>query len=382
MPVEQTDHQYSRRTFIQTATTAAAATLLTQRVVNAASPDENILCGVIGVGGRGTQVMEAAYQVPGVRVAALCDIRPARLHAAAKKISPDQPELFEDYRHLLEMKELDAVFVETPCYLHKEMAIAVMDSGKHCYSEKPMAITLRDVNAVYAKAKDAKTIYQIGTQLRYASPWKTSIEEIHNKRIGRPIMIRAHRHNMYDLPHDRPWFFDRKLSGDVILEQAVHEFDLFNQIFRDIPRRASGFGGQSMRFEPPGRNIRDHFSLSLDYGDNKEVGYTHSWLACPSVPCDGRRELIYGPLGQLDMEEGKIYLRDAKEGEPPLLVSPEPSGDSTMLAVTDFFRCIREGDQPLAGYEDARNAALVGLLGRKVLDEGRTVSMDELLAEG
>jgi predicted dehydrogenase len=94
--------------------------------------------------------------------------------------------------------------------------------------------------------KSSKGIYQVGTQLPYANPWKAAIAAVHAGEIGKPIFIRAHRHNTGDLAHDHEWYFKRSMSGDTICEQAVHEFDIFNRIFQGIPERAAGFGGQAL----------------------------------------------------------------------------------------------------------------------------------------
>ena len=83
--------------------------------------------------------------------------------------------------------------------------------------------------------------------------------------------------------------------------------------------------------------------------------------------------------GAMELNSGKIFMVD---GDKPQKVSEEPKGDSTQLAVDDFFRCIREGDKPIANSEAGRKAALVGLLGRTAIYEGRVVTMKEILAQG
>ena len=373
--------RYSRRQVLGTGVGVAASVLAGPAVLRAAEPapqiKDDIRCGMIGTGGRGGGVLKAIHKSPGVRVTALCDIHAGRLNKAAAKVEQDKPKLFDDYHKLIDYPEVDAIFVETPCYLHAEMVVAVLESGRHCYGEKPMALTVRDLNEIVRVAKASRRVHQVGTQLRYASPWKPALEAIQKGILGKPIQIHGRRLNAGDMPHDRPWFFNRDLSGDVILEQAVHEFDLFNAAFQDIPERAAGFGGQAVRFEPKGRNIMDHFSLTLDYGKNKEVGYNHSWIA-PSG-ADGWRFVVYGEKGALELNSGKIFMVD---GDKPQKVSEEPKGDSTQLAVDDFFRCIREGDKPIADSEAGRKAALVGLLGRTAIYEGRVVTMKEILAQG
>ena len=342
------------------------------------APGEDIRCGIIGVGGRGSGVLEAINNAPGVRVTAICDIDEAKTKAAAAKVAADKPQLFSDYKELLKFDQLDTVFVETPCYLHADMVVDVVKSGRHCYGEKPMALSVADVDRVVRVVEASKKVYQVGTQLPYAAPWFGAIKAVNEGAIGKPIYIRAHRMNGGDLPHNIPWFFDRKKCGDIILEQAVHEFDIFNALLQDIPERACGFGGQAMLFEPAGRNIRDHYGVVYDYGKNRKVSYSHVYISVPNVPCDGRSEYVYGTGGVVDVEYGMIYPREGK----PRKVEQEPQGDSTLLAVNHFFDCVRTGRRPLTDVTRGRNGALVGLLGLKALDTGRTVTMKELLSQG
>ncbi len=292
----------SRRQFLRTGVGAATAALCGTGVspvflrAQQGRPAKTIRCGMIGVGGRGSGVLAAIHKSPGVRVTALCDIDNGRLQAAAKTVEENKPRLFGDYRKMLDHRELDAVFVETPCYLHKEMIVAVLASGRHCYAEKPMALTVPDLDAVVRATAHNRMVFQIGTQLRYASPWKPAIAAIHSGVIGKPILIRAHRHYAGDVPHDHTWVFFRKQSGDPICEQAVHEFDIFNAVFQATPVRASGFGGQALLFEPRGRDIMDHYTLSLDYGMSRLVAYSHSWISSPEVPrTAGRKSCMARP---------------------------------------------------------------------------------------
>lgn len=358
--------------------TAGAATGPAVGTAPAATKDD-LRCGIIGVGGRGSGLLKAIDKAPGVRVTAVCDIDEKRLAAAAGLVQADRPKTFKDYRELVAFRELDAVFVATPIYLHAEMTLAVLRSGRSCYCEKPMALTVKDLNEIVAASKSARGIYQVGTQLRYAAPWQPSVKLILSGELGNPILVRAHRHNVGDMPHDSTWYFQRKYSGDTIVEQAVHELDLVNWIFGGVPVRAAGFGGQALLTRPEPRDIMDHYTLSMDYGRNKKLAYSHSWISSPKIPADGRQEIVYCEQGAVDVEHGMVYPKNFAE---PYKVDAEPKGDSTQLAVDDFFSCIREGRRPLADAQAGRNGVLTALLGRTAIDEGRVVTMEELLRQG
>lgn len=368
----------SRRRFLNQGAATTSAVMLAPSVLRAVAGGDDIRCGMIGTGGRGLGVLGSIHRSPGVRVTALCDIHAGRLNQAAGMVAEDRPRLFSDYRRLIDFKELDAIFVETPCYLHAEMVLPVLASGRHCYAEKPMALTVRDCDVMLEAAKRAKGIYQIGTQLRYASPWQPGIELIQSGKLGKPIFVRGQRHGVGDYPSIRRWFFFRKFSGDTMVEQAVHEFDLFNWALGGVPLRASAFGALGLHDAPEGRDTIDHYTLSMDYGEKGQVSYSHGWISAPKMPHEGWEQLIYCEKGAIHLETGKVYPREGEAYD----VSDKREGDWNDLAVNDFFRCIREKDQPLANAESGRNATLVSLLARKAIDEGRVVTWKELLSEG
>lgn len=368
---------YSRRQILGTGAGLAATVLAGPRVLRAADQTkDDVRCAMVGTGGRGTGVLKAIHKSPGIRVTALCDINRDHLNEAASVVEGDKPKLFEDYRKLVDHPEIDAVFIETPPHLHAEMVLAVLESGRHCYGEKPMAMNVPDLDAIVRAVKASKLVHQVGTQLRYASPWRLALDGIRDGLIGKPIQIHGRRLNAGDMPHGSLWYFKRELSGDVILEQAVHEFDLFNAAFGTIPERAAGFGGQAVLFEPKGRNIMDHFSVTLDYGPNKEAGYNHSWIAPKGA--SGWRFVVYGEKGSVELNNGRVFFRDSDRREQ---LEEESRADATQNAVDDFFRCIRESDKPAASTEAGRAAALVALMGRTAIYERRLVTLKEILAK-
>lgn len=376
----------SRRQVLGKGLGAASAVLLgavrvrAQDTKPSAILKDDLRCGMIGVGGRGSGLLQAVDKSPGVRVTALCDTNAERLRAAADKVKDDKPRLFDDYRKLIASNEVDAVVIATPVYLHAEMAVATLAAGPHLYCEKPMGMTVKDCKDVLKATKTAKGLYQVGTQLRYAHPWQSSIKLILSGEVGRPIFIRAHRHNVGDLPHDRQWLFEKKHCGDTIVEQAVHEIDLFNWIFGGPPVRASGFGQQSLRFEPKGRDIMDNYALSFDYGKDKKVSYSHSWISAPKIPMDGRQEIVYCEEAAVDVENAMVYPRNY--GDPYKVTPAEPAGDCTQLAIDDFFKCIREKRKPLSDAQAGFNGAMAGILGRESMEAGRVITMEELLKQG
>ncbi len=229
----------NRRHFLVGSMAASAA--------RAGAAEEEVGAGFIGTGNRGSYLLRTVLDEPGAKVVAVCDIKPDRLDKAATMAVRDKPATFADYRRLLERKDVQAVFIASPCDLHVEMAIAALKAGKHVYCEKPLGITPESIAEFLRVARSAKTVFQIGQQMRSEARLKQVIAKIHEGVQGKVIMVKAQRHAGDDLDHDGPsadWFFNAKRSGDVIVEMVVHNLDVCNWAIGSLPERAPVSAGR------------------------------------------------------------------------------------------------------------------------------------------
>src|SRR5438876_5150322 len=184
----------NRRMFV-----LGAATMAARRT---AWPQSTLGVGMIGTGNRGSFVLQGVVEQPGVKVNALCDLKPDRLDRGATLAARDKPATLKDYRELLARKDIDAVFIATPCDLHVEMAIAALKAGKHVYCEKPAGITPESIQRLVDAARAGDRVFQIGQQMRSLQRLRRAIEKVQEGAIGEVIMIKAQRHAAADLPHD------------------------------------------------------------------------------------------------------------------------------------------------------------------------------------
>jgi len=124
----------TRRTFTTTAASALALTAVSAARVYGAN--DKIRLGFIGVGNRGSQLLDAFVQLPDIQVAAVCDIFKPYLDRADKRFA-GKATTYTDFRKLIESKEIDAVVVATPDHWHALQTIAACRAGKDVYCEKP-----------------------------------------------------------------------------------------------------------------------------------------------------------------------------------------------------------------------------------------------------
>jgi myo-inositol 2-dehydrogenase/D-chiro-inositol 1-dehydrogenase len=337
--------------------------------------------GMIGTGNRGSYLLKGVLAQTGVKVVALCDLKPDRLDAAATSAARDKPVTFTDYRRLLENKNVNAVFIATPCDLHVEMAIAALQAGKHVYCEKPVGITPESIGRLVKVAKAARTVFQVGQQRRSEVRLAKIIEQIHQGAAGKVIMLKAQRHASDDLNHNGPsadWFFNASRSGDVIVEMSVHNLDVCNWIIDSRPERAAGFGGTLLWVnDPPGRTNMDGYSLTYDYPNGVKLSYTQVFFHPRGMPNGGQYTYVYGTEGGVDLDSSMYYPRVASpRSRPKTLVEPQEEDRNAHIAA--FFDCIRTGKKPPADIIIGATGALTAILGREAIYRKKVMTWQDL----
>jgi myo-inositol 2-dehydrogenase / D-chiro-inositol 1-dehydrogenase len=344
---------------------------------------QEIRTACVGIGKRGTSLVQLVLQQANVKITAICDTDPKARDLGSSLAKRDNPKTYTDYRQAIEAADVDAIVVATPCYLHSEMAAACLDAGKYVYCEKPLGITPEQVDTALRAARKSKAFLQIGQQLRYVKPLRETIEKIHNGIIGQPFVIKAQRHSTPISPEaerTRPeWYKDVKRSGDLIVENAVHNIDVCNWVANSRPESAYGHGKKYLpKSQPAGTLMMDGFSVEYIYQNDMHLDYSQLYLhprALKALP-GGQWYMIFGEKGTLDLTKGILYKLAGPDEVQQLL--PPNLPDEKEDAMGDFFACIREKRKPFAGIEVAATAALTAILGREAIYRRRSVTWKEL----
>ena len=356
----------------------ALVTLAAPAFLAAQAPSDQVRASIIGVGGRGSGVLSSLVVSPGVKLVAVCDIDPAARDRGATIGKDHRPELLDDWRRVIERKDIDAVVIATPVDLHAEMAVAALDAGLNVYLEKPMGRTEQDVKALMEAAKRAKGVLQLGFQLRYDPVRRAAIDLVHQGGIGRIAYMQGNRHTG-DLPREKAWLFDASRSGNIIVEQAVHIIDLMNWAMKTHPIRAMGSGGINVyKGVPEGRTIYDNYAVIYDYPDDVRLCFTHLYIDPSGFT--GISERIWGSEGAVDLSSGTFHALTEREDErvPPRTLFEGERGNMNNNAVNAFFRHVRDKSEPLNNATYGKYATLAAIMGRKAIDEKRFVSWDEV----
>jgi predicted dehydrogenase len=370
----------NRRNFFFGAAAAAAM----QSRAGAQSANEKVRAAFIGVGGRGSALLRATLAEPNVEIAAVCDLKPDRLDKAASVASRDNPKTFTDYHKLLEQKNIEAVYIASPCDLHVEMAIAAIQAGKHVYCEKPVGINPESIARLIKAVRGAKTVFQVGQQLRSYPNIREAVERVHGGEFGKIIMVKARRNSSNDLSHDgssAEWFFDASRSGDVIVEMSVHNLDVCNWVVNSRPDWAAGVGGTLLWVnDPPGRTNMDGYSLTYEYANGIKMSYSQLFFHPRTLPAGGQFVHVYTDKGAVDLMEGTFHSHE-RNVEPLQFVKQAEQRPERDGHIQAFFESIRTGKQPPADITIGATAALTAILGREAIYRKQTMHWRDLKVE-
>jgi predicted dehydrogenase len=367
----------NRRELLSGAMALAASTL-------GAAPDGlEVRTAMVGIGHRGTALLGQVLKQERVRITALCDIDPQARDKALSTTARFSPRSLTDYRQVLDLADVDAVIVATPCYLHAEMAAACLDAGKYVYCEKPLGITSDQVDLVLRAARRAKVFLQIGQQLRYFPGLRELIRQIREEHVlGEPFVIKAQRHSTPIKPEAeqaRPaWYKDVTRSGDLIVENAVHNLDVCNWVAGSRPERAFGHGKKYFpKPMPAGTLMMDGFSVEYVYENDMHLDYSQLYLHPRSLKelANGQWYIVFGEKGAINLEKGLFYQHGSEEVRELIAPALRDAGED---AITQFYGAIRENRKPVADVTVAATAALTAIMGREAIYRSRMVTWKEL----
>lgn len=365
-----------RRGFLGATGALVAGQLVAGEAKGGVGPNDTIGIGIVGVGNRGTVLLNNLLQIPGVAIRAVCDTDPKHLEKGLNTVAEKgqkRPEGTDEWKQLLKLDGIDAVVAAIPCDLHARLYLDVIAAGKDLYGEKPMCLTPEDLNAVVKATQASKQIVQIGHQRRADPRFLDTIGQVHGGEIGSLVEGRILWSNSWGPLLG--WFGQSQRSGDWIVEQAVHNWDVMNWAIRARPVRALALGRNDLfRDLQAERDVHDYYSGVVEYPGGIFVNIIHSWVAPKKFNEEYTR--LIGTKGGIDFNTGTFsYRPDQKKNDRPF-----GGGDlnNTLLALQAFVRSVRTRSEPVCTVEHGRDAVLTCLLVRAAV-KGQTIATMEQL---
>jgi predicted dehydrogenase len=391
---------HSRRDFIRTGSAAAAAMTLTfPHILRGATDSRKLKIGLVGCGGRGTGALAQALGADSnSEVTALADLFSTQIDITLQaigtkpefsdKIKAPESQRFVGLDAYAKMmaSDVDVVLLATPPAFRPQQLAAAVAAGKHVFCEKPMATDAPGVRSVLESARTAKEknlSIVAGFNVRYDTTHQEFMKSVHDGKMGDVMSLRDHRLGTpvkpMSPPESRPkemgdvewqlrnWYNFFWLSGDGLVEQAVHHVDRIIWVMQDAPPLECIANG--------GRNSPNHEGNIYDHIDalwQWENGTQASMMQRQVLGCDPNTTLtVHGTKGRaaIDLLRGIVPL-DGKRTRSTYSLGPSYDNEHIHL-----FNAIRAGEAVNDGVRMA-HSTLAAIMARMAAYTGKRITWD------
>jgi predicted dehydrogenase len=434
-----------RRAFLEAAMAAAAVAsasragvLLAGRQTGAIGANDRIRVGLIGCGNRGNQVAADWMKHKDSVFIAACDVAQDRLEKTAALLGQTQSnkvETYEDYRRILDRKDVDAVLVATPDHWHGPMTVDACAAGKDVYVEKPVSNEIAPALKMVEAARKHTRVVQVGLQQRSWHHFQEAARLFHDNYIGTVInhcqmcppggggaapqppqtpqepppgfnweLFQGPAKRKPFVPARRNWRGWYDYGGGNLTDWGVHLTDVMHWFMKmdSTTPLLTSVSAQYVRAPRDPERVPDTYAVTWQY--EKFV----ATLSNAVIPSAENMQEMYGNyffgdrgvllVNRLGYEVKPIppsARRPAAPGAPPM---PEPLppieakkfrdpsgmseiaesqfGSATGRHVRNFLDCVKSRQRPACDIEVGFNSTLPCLLAIVSIKEGRTVKWD------
>lgn len=352
-----------------------------------------IRIGLIGSGSRGQGLATLLDKIQAFELVACCDIIPENL-LGGMKLAAKGAKSYTDYKKLLQDKDIQAVIIATPLYLHYPMAVDAIAAGKHIYMEKTMAYTIPQALDLVKKVERSNLVFQVGHQYRYYSMYLKVKEILSKGWIGKVSHYECqyNRNSDWRKPVSDPkmerainWRMYKEYCGGVLSELSAHEIDIVNWMEDSHPLKVAGFGG--IDYWKDGRETFDNIRLVYEYPGGVKASVT----SILSNEYKGYSIRILGSKGTIEIlrDQAYIYPEATKktlgtvDGVTGATMEVLPAGkgqkivfeqqsEPTTYALQDFAECILKGKKPASNVKNGRDVAIAVHMGNQAAETEKT----------
>ncbi len=331
--------------------------------------------GVIGLGRMGQLYARTlATQVTGVQLYAVAEFADQLRATTANEFAV--PHVYADVQDLLALPELDAVVIATPTSIHPELVIAAARAGKAIFCEKPLALTLAETHAALDAVAQAHVPLQVGFMRRFDTGYQKAKALIDEGHIGRPVTFKSIGRDPFC---PRREYADPVMSGGLIIDMAIHDFDLARWLMGSEVERVSAEGTLLVCKDLESVGDIDNAVINLRFVNGALGNVEVSRNAFYGY--DIRTEVL-GSEGALVIgthQQTPVVLltrAGAQHDVTPYLL--ERFGDAYRAQMQHFVGSLRKGQPPSVSGADGLAAFEIGLAATRAYQTGRPVALSEL----
>ncbi len=397
----------NRREFLVSSAMAAASAQEAARPKSGPiGANDRIALGFIGTGGQGRGLIETFRKFPEVQVAAVCDVYEP--HAGkGRAISGGSPDLYADFRRVLDRKDIDAVVIATPDHWHAIMAILACQAGKDIYCEKPLGHRIQETRAMVTAAEKAGRVTQMGNLIHATENYHRVVEIVRSGVLGKisktRVWMAADRRGLgrpadgtpptgcdYDLwlgpAPKRPfnpnrftfnWRYFWDYGGGILMDFCCHIVDLVHWAMEvDAPHKIAAVGGRYALDD--NAEVPDTLEVAYEYRKGDEtflMAWSQTDASSHGIEDQGLGIMFQGTEATLVASYGhyRILPETGKRIEEPPRTLPRSVGHHRewLDAMKSRARCSCH-----FGY--GHRLTSVGQLGNIALRTGETLRWDPI----
>ena len=429
----------NRRKFIKQSVLSTAGLSIGNEVFSAPfsqkvlGSNNKIRLGFIGLGNRGSQLLNWFMENDDVEIAAFCDVYEPYISRDRSLVSKKYLEMgkvpkmneslssnvkrYRDYRELLAQKDIDAVCISTPDHWHALQTIHSFEAGKHVYVEKPLTITIQEGREMINAQKKYGKVCAVGLNRRGSHIYQELVQKVQEGVIGKVTTARAQRTsnmfpngigilkpaappkdfdwNMWLGPRDfrpyqynmAPYFFRWwKEYSSQMGNWGVHYMDVIRWMMGESAPMAITANGGKYAVQDD-RNIPDTMEVLFEMPSKAIIKFSIHEANGGGVIMGGEVELN-GSKGNLIASQEGYEITPSRSGQFQSwdnLVAPSDkklnglgSNDSTFNLIRNFLDCIKTGQEPLCTLEEGHRSTCFAHLANISLELRQRIEWDPI----
>lgn len=391
----------NRRRFLRATTGAAAAlgALSVERFAHAAQGGP-LKLGMVGCGGRGTGATnQALHSTENIQLVAVGELfqdiaekaisNLSAMNSTKVDVTPDRLFLgFDAYKKVI--AACDVVVLATPPTYRPMMFEEAVRQGKHAFLEKPVAVDAIGIRRVLAAAEEAKKKnlkVGVGLQRRHKPGYLEAVKRVQDGAIGDIMYGRT----FWDMgaarafvPKKPEWselefqlhnqFYFAWLCGDIIVDQGLHNIDVFNWIKGKYPVSAKGVCGAEVRRGKDAGWLMDHYAIEFEYDDGTRLFHQNRQIPdCWNYVAEN----AHGTKGQLECINYRTIFNITGANEWHY-EKENPIVDPYQQEHNDLFKAIIN-NEPYMEAERGAKSTMTAIMGRMAGWSGKLVKWDEAI---
>ncbi len=320
--------------------------------------------GLVGAGFMGGVHLDAYAGIPDVEVVGVAD---ARIEAAVAGAEMVGARPYASYEDLVAAEDVEVVDVCLPTAFHRDLAIRAAREGRHVILEKPIARTIEDAQQILdAFSGDGPRLF-VGHVVRFFPEYVGIKQKIDARDLGTIGVVRTSRRSPLLLGWN-DWYADWRVSGGVLLDLVIHDFDYLRWTLGEVERvYARGMLGReynrldyvlvTLRFESGAiAHIEGHWGYPGPFNYSIEVAGSDALLTANST------------------EPASLQLIGGAPDEVPDLVAEKSPYEKEL---EHFIHCIATGEEPIVQPQDACEALRIGLAATESVLTGEPVTLGD-----